>query len=132
MWRVPPAAVRRRAAPVLTPLGAGVVLLTALVCLLHALCGGAGAGAGHAQAPRASAVAAADHQPDAGSHQHPASLARRPAPHAGPQHRALLTFGHAACAGTRTPQAPAGSQSGPGRRAGPPAGSALPHTVLRC
>lgn len=119
--------------PVLTPLGAGAVLLAALVCLLHALCGGAAPGAGHAQAPRVSAVvAAADHQPDAGSHQHPASLARRPAPHAGPQHRALLPFGHASCAGARIPHAPAGSPRAPGRRAAPPAGSALPHTVLRC
>ena len=111
------------------------MLLAAFVCLLHALCGGAGAGAGagHAQAARASVVvAAADHQPDVGSHQHPASLARRPAPHAGPQHRALLPFGHATCAGARIPHAPAGSLRAPGRRAAPPAGSALPHTVLRC
>lgn len=128
------AAAHRRAAPVLTPLGAGAVLLAALVCLLHALYGGAAAPQAAERAPvAASAAAVADgHLPDPGPHHHPASLVRRTSTHIGPQHRAFPPSGHASCAGGVPAQPPAGSPRGPGFSAGPAAAVALPRTVLRC
>jgi hypothetical protein len=130
--RVPSAvAARRRAASPLTPLGAGAVLLAALVCLLHVLCGATAQGAERPPDAVPGVVAVGGHVPDAGPHHHPASLTRRVSPHAGPQHRALPPFG-ASRAGIRPRQEPAGSLRAGHPGIAPPAGSALPHTVLRC
>lgn len=133
---MPPTVLARRA-----------VLLAALLCLLHALCGSAAAGSsawhaqgqarGHAHSDARGAVGvtgavADDPVPAPGPHPHPASPARRAGSHAGPQQR-TLSFTGRSCSDTGLPHPLAGAPHGPHRAdARPPAGPALAHTVLRC
>ncbi|MFJ4848422.1 MULTISPECIES: hypothetical protein [unclassified Streptomyces] len=109
------------------------VLFVALACLLHALCVLWGPVA-EPLPERTAAVAAVTEGAGAETHHHPAHVARRAAPHAGPQHRGAAAQNHASDAAHDTAAADpvAAAVSGPARHTSPAGPPGHLHAVLRC
>ncbi|MFF3561742.1 hypothetical protein ACFYXS_17025 [Streptomyces sp. NPDC002574] len=109
------------------------VLFVALACLLHALCGLWGP-VPVAAPERTAAVAAVTDGAGAETHHHPAHVARRAAPQAGPQHRGGAPQNHASAAARDAVAADpvAAAVSGPARHTSPAGPPGHLHTVLRC
>ncbi|MFD3453116.1 hypothetical protein ACFWVC_13160 [Streptomyces sp. NPDC058691] len=109
------------------------VLLVALACLLHALCGLWGP-VPVPPAERTAAVAAVTDGAGAETHHHPAHVARRAAPHAGPHHRGAAPQNHAWAAARDAAAADpvAAAVWGPARHTSPAGPPGPLHAVLRC